>query len=184
MRGCDVAVIGGGIVGRAGPHALARRSVGRVAVLERGPCGGGSTSKATGGIRCQFGSEVNVRLSLRSLEAFRTWTERFGGDVRYRPVGYVFLATTTDQLDDLLAGADLQRRLGARVEVWDPEEARRQLPGVAMGGVVGATHGPDDGLADPVAAAASLLTACRREDVEVREHAPVEPIGLAGGPVA
>ena len=64
----DVAVIGGGIVGLSVAHALARRGVGRVAVLERGACGGGSTSKATGGIRCQFGSEVNVRLSLRCVD--------------------------------------------------------------------------------------------------------------------
>jgi sarcosine oxidase subunit beta len=184
MRGCDVAVVGGGIIGLSVAHALAERGAGRVVILERGACGRGSTAKATGGLRSQFGSEVNVRLSLRSLDAFQRWPERFGGAVRYRPVGYVFLATTPAQMDDLREGAALQRRLGARVEVWGPDDAARRLPGVVLDGVVGATFGPDDGLADPVAAADSLLAACRRAGVEVREHAPVEAIQLAGGRVA
>jgi sarcosine oxidase subunit beta len=184
MSAYDVAVVGGGIIGLSVAHALAGRGVGRIVVLERGACGHGSTAKATGGIRCQFGTEVNVRLSLRSLETFRDWRERVGGDAGYRPVGYVFLATTAAQLDRLRAGAALQRRLGGRVEVWDADQARRRLSGVALDGVVGASYGTDDGLGDPRAAVGSLLAACRRRGVEIREGTPVESIELAGGRAA
>ena len=178
----DVVVVGGGIVGLAVANALAGRGV-RVTVVERGACGGGSTAKATGGIRSQFGSEIDVRLSLRSLEHFRDWSDRYGGDAGYRPVGYLFLASTAEQLERLRAGAALQRRLGARVEVWAPGDVGRLLPGLALDGVAGATFGPDDGLGDPGAAVVSLLSACRRRRVEVREGCPVDALERDGDAV-
>ncbi|HXM58951.1 MAG TPA: FAD-binding oxidoreductase [Candidatus Dormibacteraeota bacterium] len=181
MRAVDVAVIGGGIVGLSVAHELAARGVARVAVLERDRCGEGSTSRATGGIRAQFGAEVNVRLTLRSLEAFRDWGRRYGGDAGYRPVGYVFLATTAEQLDGLRAGAERQRGLGARVELLEAPAVAELLPGVVLDGVAGATFGPDDGLGDPGTAVNSLLAACRRRGVEVREGAAVTAIEMAGG---
>jgi glycine/D-amino acid oxidase-like deaminating enzyme len=183
LAAMDVVVVGGGIIGLSVAHALAERGAGRVAVLERGACGQGSTSRATGGIRCQFGTEVNVRLSLRSLEAFRRWADRFGGDAGYRPVGYAFLAATAAQLDALRAAAALQRRLGARVEVWRPADLRRHLPGLALDGIVGGTFGPDDGLGDPGTAVNSLLAACRRRGVDVREGTAVEAIAVTAGRV-
>lgn len=183
MDSVDVAVVGGGIVGLSVAHALRERGVARVAVLERGRCGEGSTSRATGGIRVQFGAEVNVRLTLRSLDAFRGWPARFGGDAGYRPVGYAYLAATPGHLALLRSGAALQRRLGARVELWDAGELPARLPGVALDGVAGAGFGPDDGMADPRAAAASLLAACRRRGVDVREGAPVTAIERTGGRV-
>ncbi len=184
MDACDVAVVGGGIIGLSVAHALALRGAGRVVVMERGACGEGSTAKATGGIRCQFGSEINVRLSLRSLDWFRDWARRVGGDAGYRPDGYLFLATTDEQLAGLRAGAALQRGLGARVEVWEPDDVRDRLPALALDGVVGATFGPDDGLGDPGTAVGSLLLACRRAGVDVRESDAVAAIELAGGRVA
>jgi sarcosine oxidase subunit beta len=181
----EVVVVGGGIVGLSVAHEVARRGVRRVTVLERGACGQGATSKATGGIRTQFGSEVNVRLSLRSLEAFRDWSNRYGGgDAGYRPVGYVFLATGDEQLARLRAGAELQRRLGARVEVCDAAETARRLPGLRLDGVAGASFGADDGLGDPRAALHSLLGACRRAGGELRAGAAVEAIEPGGVRVA
>jgi sarcosine oxidase subunit beta len=184
VEACDVAVVGGGVVGLSVAHALALRGVRRVVVLDRGACGEGSTARATGGIRCQFASEVNVRLSLRSLGWFREWPRRVGGDAGYRPVGYLFLATTAEQLAALRSGLALQRRLGARVEAWEPEDLPERLPGVAPDGVLGATFGPDDGLGDPRRAVASLLAACRRAGVDVREGSQVSGIEVAGGRVA
>ncbi|MBO0688454.1 MAG: FAD-binding oxidoreductase [Candidatus Dormibacteraeota bacterium] len=183
MQGADVVVVGGGIVGLSVAHGLRERGV-DVAVLESGRCGLGSTAKATGGIRTQFGSEVNVRMSLLALEHFRTWAERYGGDAGYRPVGYLFLATAEAHLESQRQGASLQRSLGARVELLEPDEIARRLPGVVLDGVVGASLGPDDGLGDPGAAVTSLLSACRRLGVRVEEQTPVTRLEIRGGRVS
>ena len=180
----DVVIVGGGIIGLSIAHALRRKDVSRVLVLERGNCGEGSTAKATGGIRVQFGTEINIRLSLLSLESFRNWTELIGGDVGYRPTGYVFLATDDAQFERLERGAALQRSLGASVEILSVDEIRRRLPAVQAADLVGASLGPEDGSADPGAAVVSLLASCRRLGVRVVEHCEVIGFELAGGRVA
>ncbi len=60
-----VAIIGAGCVGAAIAWHLARRGVTDVVVVEREPyAGAGSTAKAAGGIRAQFSSPINVRISM------------------------------------------------------------------------------------------------------------------------
>lgn len=180
----EILVIGGGIVGLSAAHALRRSGAGRVTVVERDRCGSGSTSRATGGIRCQFANEVNIRLSLRSLEYFRDWKARFGGDAGYRPTGYLFLASDQAQLAGLVRGAAMQRKLGARTQILDPDQVARRLPGVRLDGVVGASLGLDDGLADPGAAVSSLQPACARLGVEIREGTLVTRIVVEAGRVS
>ncbi|HZU16795.1 MAG TPA: FAD-binding oxidoreductase [Candidatus Dormibacteraeota bacterium] len=179
-RTADVVVVGGGIVGLCVAHQLRARRL-RVVVVERGRCGQGSTARATGGIRTQFGTEVNVRLSLRSLVHFREWPDRYGGDAGYRPIGYLFLATTPSQVEQLRRGVALQRACGARNQLLDRDEVARGLPGVVLDDVLAAAFGPDDGLGDPGAAVTSLVSACRRAGVEVLEETPMVRLQLDGG---
>jgi sarcosine oxidase subunit beta len=175
----DVVVVGGGIVGLSVAWSLRRRGA-TVTLLEQGVCGQGATAKATGGVRTQFGSEVNVRLSLASLSFFRQWREIHGGDAGYRPVGYLFLATTPEQRDAQRRGAEVQQRCGAQVELLDPDQVAARLPGVHLDGVLGGSFGPDDGLADPGAAVASLISSCRRSGVRIEEGIKVHEL-LRGG---
>lgn len=175
MAMAEVVVVGGGIVGLSVAWSLRRRGA-AVTVLERGVCGQGATAKATGGVRTQFGSEVNVRLSLASLPFFRRWREIHGGDAGYRPIGYLFLATSREQRDALRRGAEVQRRCGARVELLETDQVAARLPGVRLDGVLGGSFGPDDGLADPGAAVASLISSCRRSKVRVEEGVEVREL--------
>lgn len=169
----DVIVVGGGIIGLSTAWSLRRRGIRSVLVVEKGLCGHGSTAKATGGIRCQFGAEVNVRLSLASLPYFQDWEAIHGGDVAYHAVGYTFLATSPAHLEAQSRGAAVQRACGARVELLTPLAVSEQLPGVDMSGVLGASFGPDDGLADPGAAVSSLFGSCRRAGVAIEEGVEV-----------
>ena len=61
----DVVVIGGGVMGVSTAYHLATRGCRKVVLLERaGFLGSESTGKCAGGIRYQFSTEINVRLSL------------------------------------------------------------------------------------------------------------------------
>jgi sarcosine oxidase subunit beta len=62
--GASVVVVGGGVMGTSLAYHLAVRGQRDVLVLERGDVfGQGATGKCAGGVRHQFGSEINIRLS-------------------------------------------------------------------------------------------------------------------------
>lgn len=164
-------------------HALREAGVRRVTVVERGRPGEGSTMRATGGIRMQFGSPVLIRLSLLALEHWRTWSLRYRGDVSYRRTGYLFLATSPEQMASADRALSAQHSLGARVERLGRRELARRLPGVRLDGVLGATLGLDDGLADPGAAVVSLTRACRRRRVTLVEGAGDARLTVSAGRV-
>ena len=67
----DVVIIGGGIVGASIAYHLAEAGCTNVLVLEREPhLGRGSTGKSMGGVRAQFSTEINIRLSLYCSRLF------------------------------------------------------------------------------------------------------------------
>jgi sarcosine oxidase subunit beta len=182
-RPADVLVLGAGIVGLSIAHALREAGVRRVTVLDRGRAGEGSTMRATGGIRVQFGNPVLIRLSLLALEHWRTWSLRYRGDVSYRRTGYLFLATSSEHMASADRALSLQRSLGARVERLGQRDLARRLTGVRLEGVLGGTLGLDDGLADPGAAVVSLVRACRRRRVTLLEGLGDASLATSGGRV-
>src|SRR5438034_4903972 len=77
-RAADIVIIGAGAVGCSIAYHLARRGARDVVVLERETVGAGSTSKAAGGIRVQFGTRVEIEFSLRSIEFFTRFEDEMG----------------------------------------------------------------------------------------------------------
>jgi len=138
----DVIVIGAGIVGAACAYRLAERGL-DVLVLEREHAPAtGSTGRSAAGVRHQFSDAVNVQLSAASIAEYRSMPQ-----ADYRAIGYLFYVP--DALwEAQMRGVALQRRLGARIEVLDPNEAARIVPADASG-LRGATYCADDGVVDP-----------------------------------
>ena len=88
----DVVVIGGGIVGTALAFELARRGAGRVTLVEREPLlGTGATARCAGGIRAQFSSEINCRISQLAERIYMNFEAEVGLPAEYDRVGYMFL---------------------------------------------------------------------------------------------
>lgn len=170
----DVVIIGAGIIGASCAWHLASRGL-RVIVLEAeaGPAMG-STGKSVAGVRVQFTTEANVRLSMYSLPFYRAFEERFGIDIGYRPIGYLLLAPEA-RWEQHLESVALQRRLGAPVEVLSPEEAQRYVP-FEPAGLAGATYGPWDGVIDPHMATQGWLELARGEGVNIRFRSGVTAI--------
>src|SRR5487761_2568468 len=93
-RTADVVVIGGGIVGSSIAYHLTEAGCSNVLVLERETQPGkGSTGKSMGGVRAQFATPVNIRMSLYSIPFFAAFEEAMGHPSGYKAQGYLFVAT-------------------------------------------------------------------------------------------
>lgn len=149
MRNAEVVIVGGGVVGASVAYHLTERGCRDVLILEReNALGCGSTGKATGGVRAQFETEINIKLSLYSLDFFQDWEF----DCGYEPRGYLFLATDEVQLDHLKRTSERQRSLGyGEVETVDTGTIARMVPGLNVRDVLGGSFGPRDGFIDPLA---------------------------------
>jgi glycine/D-amino acid oxidase-like deaminating enzyme len=163
-RTADVVVIGAGVMGASVAYHLARQGCRDVLVLERfGSSGLGSTGKATGGFRCQFTTEVYVRVSLLARERLRHFKEEFGVDPGYRPVGYLFMVKNAAQLQSLRSAMAVQRAAGLEdVHEVSTDEIRRLSPEVRADDLIGGVFGPTDGYIVPLEIMRGFIEAAQR----------------------
>lgn len=159
----EVVVIGAGVMGASIAYHLAARGCTDVVILEKDELEiSGSTARSAAGVRHQFSTEVNVRLSLYSIERLKHFNEEIGGHAGLRQVGYLFLIDDPTAWEQYQRSAAMQQRLGARVELLTPAEAGRFIPQTRIDDLVGATFGPDDGYCDPHGIALGYLNRARQ----------------------
>ncbi|MCL4487198.1 MAG: FAD-binding oxidoreductase [Chloroflexi bacterium] len=182
----DVVVIGGGCMGASTANHLAQRGAGQVVLLEREKfLGMGSTGRNAGGVRYQFSTEVNVRLSIYSLDIISHFQELFGVSADYRPIGYLFLLTSPGEAATFKASVEMQHRLGVPwVRYLEPGEIARHAPLVNLEGVIGGTFCPRDGLADPNTVTQAFAQAALRSGAKIETETNVTGIRTEGGRVA
>lgn len=147
MKSTDVVVVGGGCIGLASAIALADRGA-HVILVERGLPGAANSTLTGGGIRQQFGTELNVRLSQLSAETWDGFEDRFGVDPRFRRIGYLFLARTEETAATVSAHVQFQNHLGVDSEFLDQEEIPRRWPALVGRGFRGAGFRASDGWAN------------------------------------
>jgi sarcosine oxidase, subunit beta len=175
----DVVVVGAGIVGAVCAAELAGAGL-RVAVLEREEAPAmGSTGLSAAGVRVQFVERTNVALSLASIETYRTFPERHGVDVGYRPVGYLLLVPDADWAGHL-DGVAVQHAMGAPVEVLEPADARRRFLDFDPSGLAGATFGAIDGVVDPHLVTQAHLAIARAHGASVHVRHEVVEVARTG----
>jgi len=180
LNGGRAVIVGGGVIGASIAFHLCERGYRDVTVVERGRPGEGATAYATGGIRHQFSSRVNIELVHRSLPFWLDFAGRTGAPLDFRRHGYLFLISDPAALDAFTANAALQRSLGVEVELLDAGQAAEVFPGVRTDDLAGASYTAGDGSASPSDAVAGYLAAARRGGAEVRPRTTF--LGLRTGP--
>ena len=180
----QVVVIGGGVMGASTAYHLALRGVRDVVLLEsQSFFGQGATGKCAGGIRYQFSTAINVRLSQLSLPMLVRFEEETGQPIDLRWPGYMLLATTEDNVAEFRRNVALQHSLGVPTEWLTGDEVRRRVPQLAADDVLAATYHSGDGLADPNGVVAGYISAGRRLGVKAYNDAPVTGIEVENGRV-
>jgi heterotetrameric sarcosine oxidase beta subunit len=155
-------------------YYLSRIGIQDVVLVEREPMlGMGSTGRNAGGVRHQFSSESNVRLSIESIELLERFEKEVGYEIDFHQDGYLFLLSSQQELSDFQRSVDMQRRLGIDVQLLAPEDARKLAPGLEVDGVIAATFCARDGIADPNGVTMGFAKAAQAAGVEINREAEV-----------
>ncbi len=183
-RTADIVVIGAGAIGASIAYHLARRGARDVVVLERDQVGAGSTSKAAGGIRVQFGTRVEIEFSLRGIEFFKRFEDEMGVPCDFHQEGYLFVVTDEPTLARFRTNVALQQSLGADVRVITPDDARALVPALNVDDAIAAVWGPTDGYASPNDVVQAYAARARALGARIVEGTPVTGIRIEGRRVA
>lgn len=184
-RRANVVVIGGGVMGASAAYHLALKGEKDVVLLERQPFfGQGATGKCAGGIRYQFSTEINVRLSQISLPMLQRFEEETGQAIDLRWIGYLFLLTNEQDVEKFRYNLAMQNRLGVPTEWLDGDTVRRRVPQLAASDVLAGTYHNGDGLADPNGVVAGYISAGRKQGVRPFTDVDVTRICVEGGRVS
>jgi sarcosine oxidase subunit beta len=169
MSSPAVLIVGAGVMGASVAFHLAARGQTDLLLLDRGAApGAGSTSRATGGFRAQYGTAINVRLSLLTREKLLRFADEVGGDCGYVPAGYLWLASSERDLNGLAAARALQHAEGLfEAAAVALDDVARLNPSVALDGILGGSFCPTDGFIRPLGILDGYLNAARRLGVEV-----------------
>jgi sarcosine oxidase, subunit beta len=179
----EVVIAGGGVIGAGVAHHLAARGVKDVLILDRADRPGeGSTGRATGGFRAQYATAINVRLSLLAREKLRRFRDEIGVDPGYVEAGYLWLASSAEELAVLREAQRIQRAEGLHeaCEVGLDDIARLN-PAVDREGLIGGVFCPTDGFLRPLRLLEGYLASAERLGARVLWGAAVRGFERDGG---
>jgi sarcosine oxidase subunit beta len=178
-----IVIIGGGVMGASTLYHLAKRGLNAV-LLEKEPFfGQGATGRCAGGIRYQFATEINIRLSLLSLPMLDRFEEEIGQPIDRRYCGYLFMLTREEDVATFKHNVALQHSLGVMTEWLSGDEVRRRIPLIRCADAVAGTFNGHDGLCDPNGVVMGYINAARRLGAKAVEGIGVAAIKTAGGKV-
>ncbi len=180
----DIVTIGGGVMGASAAYHLAQRGLKNIVLLEKENFfGQGATGRCAGGVRYQFSTEINVKLSIASLPMIERFKEEIGQDVSYKQCGYLLVATNEKEVNVFKHNVDMQNGLGVSTELLSGDEVRRRLPLMKFDDALAGTFNPKDGVVDPNSVVQGYISAAQKMGVQVFTGAEVIGINLKGDSV-
>jgi sarcosine oxidase subunit beta len=129
QRHYDVVIIGGGGHGVAIAYYLARyHGITRVAVLEKGYLGGGSTGRNTAVIRSNYLTPESVKFYIASVDLFRELSNELDFNIMYSERGQLTLAHSDATVRAFRQRCEVNRHFGGRTEMLDRQQIRELVP--------------------------------------------------------
>jgi sarcosine oxidase subunit beta len=148
-RQCEIAIIGGGVMGLSIAYQLAKRGMTDVVVLERGYLAQGASGRNGGGVRMQWSTELNVRLMQESIALCSRFAQEIGVNVWFRQGGYLFLGKSAQERAAMEKNVALQNKCGVPTRMLTPGEAQEIVPELDLSQIACACYNPKDGVLFP-----------------------------------
>lgn len=177
-----VVIVGAGVTGLSTAYHLARRGRHRIVVVDKGPVGDGSSSRAAAIITGLLWSETGVRARKIALDRYRELSSELDG-YRFRDVGCLnlFDPESWPAREALLPIYD---RCEAPYEILDAAAMRRRWPDLRPPDDFLGLYDPRGGYSEPDEYLPALRAKCLALGVEIREREPVGEILVRGGQAA
>jgi FAD-dependent oxidoreductase domain-containing protein 1 len=149
----DVVIVGGAIVGSSTAYYLRKNGFkGSIAIIEKDPSYKQScTALSWGGIRRQFSTPENIKLSEFGLKLVRNLKTEFGSDadIGFKEQGYLVMASEAS-VPVLEENAALQVSMGADTVILSKAALEKQFPWMSLHGIAAASFGrSSEGWFDP-----------------------------------
>jgi len=162
-----VVIIGGGVTGLSTAYHLALRKFGRIVLLDKGPVGDGSSSRAAAIITGLLWSDTGVLARKIALQRYRELSDELPG-YRFNDVGCLnwFDPESWPARQELLTIYD---RNDAPYEIIDAKEMQHRWPAMRPPEDFTGLHDPLGGYSEPHEFIPALANQCRRLGVEILE---------------
>ncbi len=185
IKTADVVIIGGGISGCSIAYNLAKKGVKNVVVLEKKFLASGATGRCGAGIRQQWGTEMNCRLSMESIKFFETANEEleYDGDIEFKQGGYLLVSSTEKEDEQFKKNVELQKSLGIQVDYLTPKEATEIVHYLNTDIIKSATFCPKDGHLNPFLTTDAYAKAAKRLGVKIYTFTEVLGIKTENGKI-
>ncbi|EEX11065.1 dimethylglycine dehydrogenase [Ruegeria lacuscaerulensis ITI-1157] len=170
---CQVAVIGGGVVGCSVLYHLTKLGWSDVMLLERSELTSGSTWHAAGGFHTLNGDTNMAALQGYTIRLYKELEDITGMSCGLHHVGGITLADNQDRFDMLLAERAKHRFMGLETEIVGPDEIKKIAPITNTDGIIGALYDPLDGHLDPSGTTHAYAKAARMGGATIETHCMV-----------
>ena len=171
MKAYDVVIVGGGVVGSASAHYLRKNGFkGTIALVEKDTSWAlGCTARSVGGLRQQFSTPENIKLSKFGVTLVKNLKQEFGpdADIGFKEQGYLICATP-DGLPILEENHAVQIANGADNVLLRGDELAARFPWLVTEGIAAGCFGlSGEGWVDPYMFAALFRKAAIARGVEL-----------------
>ncbi|MCS7233709.1 MAG: FAD-binding oxidoreductase [Synergistetes bacterium] len=185
MEIADVVIIGGGIQGCSLAYHLAKKGCRSIVLLERSFLAFGGTGRSAGGVRHQFGTEINCILAKYNIEAFKrlSYELEYPKGIEFEQGGYLWIAYTEKQFRQLEENVKLQNKLGISSKMLSKEDIKKLFPCLNVEGIIGGSFCDQDGHINPFHATLAYAEAAKRLGVKLYTYTGVWGIKLSGSKV-
>lgn len=166
-------------------YHLATRGQKDILLLEKEDFfGQGATGRCAGGVRYQFATQVNIRLSLKSLPMLERFEAEIGQAIDFRRSGYMFMLTRPEDIPIFQNNLKLQNSLGVQTEWLEGDEIRQRLPMMHIEDVLAGTFNPSEGIVDPNSVVMGYINAAQRLGVQALNSVNVTGLQVNSGKIS
>lgn len=178
-QACDVAIVGGGILGVCAAIFLRRRGL-RVTLLEKGRIAGEQSSRNWGWIRQQGRDPAELPIAAEAVSLWRQLADECGEDIGLAAGGTTYIAHTQKELAEYHDWMGHAQAHGLDTRLLDAAQTAALFPAMARQ-AFGAMQTPSDMRAEPWKAVPALARMAAREGVIIVEDCAVRALDVAAG---